>query len=60
MLFDVPVAGPATIETMLETHTTVMALDAGRTLLIDKDEMLRRADDHGLSVVGYLPEGEGK
>jgi DUF1009 family protein len=45
---------------MLETHTTVMALDAGRTLLIDKDEMLRRADDHGLSVVGYSPEGEGK
>jgi DUF1009 family protein len=59
MLFDVPVAGPGTIQTMLETGTTVLALDAGRTLLIDKDEMLSQADKGGLSIVGYAPQGEG-
>ena len=48
-----------TIETMLETGTTAMALDAGRTLLIDKDEMLERANRGGLSIVGYPPQGEG-
>jgi DUF1009 family protein len=55
LLFDVPVAGLATIETMIETSTTVMAVDAGRTLLLDKDEMLRRANDAKISIVGYPP-----
>src|SRR5260221_4907477 len=35
ILFDVPVVGPHTIATMLETGTTALAIDAGRTLLID-------------------------
>jgi UDP-2,3-diacylglucosamine hydrolase len=60
MLFDVPVAGPTTIETMLETRTTVLAVDAGRTLLIDKGEMFERANRGGLSIVGYPPQGEGR
>jgi len=55
LLFDVPVAGVTTIETMIETNTTAMAVDAGRTLLLDKDEMLRRANDAKISVVGYPP-----
>jgi hypothetical protein len=55
LLFDVPVAGLTTIETMLETQTTAMALDAGRTLLLDKEEMLRRADEAGLAIIGYKP-----
>jgi hypothetical protein len=55
LLFDVPVAGPTTIETMIETNTTAMAVDAGRTLLLDKEEMLRRADEHALSIVAYDP-----
>ncbi|HEX4811074.1 MAG TPA: UDP-2,3-diacylglucosamine diphosphatase LpxI [Bryobacteraceae bacterium] len=55
LLFDVPVAGLATIETMIETNTTAMAVDAGRTLLLDREEMLRRADEHALSIVAYDP-----
>jgi DUF1009 family protein len=38
---------------MLETGTTVLAVEAGRTLLLDRDEMLARADDAGLAVAGY-------
>jgi UDP-2,3-diacylglucosamine hydrolase len=60
MLFDVPVAGPTTIETMLETRTTILAVDAGRTLLIDKGELFERANRGGLSIVGYPPQGEGR
>src|SRR6185437_7577926 len=41
LLFDVPVAGRTTIETMIETRTTALAVDAGRTLLLDRDEMLQ-------------------
>jgi DUF1009 family protein len=55
LLFDVPVAGLSTIDTMIETNTTAMAVDAGRTLLLDKDAMLRRANDAKISIVGYPP-----
>jgi len=55
LLFDVPVAGVATVDTMIETHTTALAVDAGRTLLLDKDEMLRRANDAKIAIVGYPP-----
>ena len=56
LLFDVPVAGPATIAVMQETGTTVLAVDAGRTLLLDRDEMLERANNAGIAVIGYEPE----
>ncbi len=56
LLFDVPVAGLNTIDAMKETGTSFLAVDAGRTLLLDKDEMLRQANDAGIAVVGYPPE----
>ncbi len=55
LLFDVPVAGLTTIETMIETNTTALAVDSGRTLLLDKDEMLDRADRAEIAIVGYPP-----
>ncbi len=55
LLFDVPVAGLTTIDTMIETKTTVMAVDAGRTLLLDKEEVLRRANEAQISIIGYPP-----
>ena len=58
LLFDVPVAGPRTIEVMRETGATALAVDAGRTLLLDKDEMLALAGEAGVAVVGYAPEQE--
>lgn len=56
LLFDVPVAGLQTIDVMRETGCTVLAVDAGRTLLLDRDLLLKRADEAGLCVVGYRPE----
>jgi DUF1009 family protein len=53
LLFDVPVAGLTTIETMIETGTTALAVDAYRTLLLDKDEMLERANKAGIVIAGY-------
>ncbi len=55
LLFDVPVAGLTTIETMVETGTTVLAVDAGRTLLLDKEEMLERANAAEIAIIGYPP-----
>ena len=55
LLFDVPVVGLTTIDTMVETKTTAMAVDAGRTLLLDKDEMIKRANEADISIVAYPP-----
>jgi DUF1009 family protein len=52
LLFDVPVAGLTTIDVMKETNTTVLAVDANRTLLLDKEELLERANSAGISIVG--------
>ena len=56
LLFDVPVAGPQTIAVMRETNTTALALDAGRTLLLDRADLLRSADAAGIAVVGFPAE----
>jgi DUF1009 family protein len=56
LLFDVPVAGLDTIAVMRETGTTAMAVDAGRTLLLDRAEMLTLADETGIAVVGQTPD----
>jgi UDP-2,3-diacylglucosamine hydrolase len=53
LLFDVPVVGLTTLDTMIETGTTALAVDSGRTLLLDMNEMLQRADAAGLTIVGY-------
>ncbi|MBM3775743.1 MAG: LpxI family protein [Acidobacteria bacterium] len=57
LLFDVPVAGLDTISVMQETGTTALAVDAGRTLLLDRDQMLARAAEADIAVVGCPPEG---
>ncbi len=51
LLFDVPVVGPRTIQTMKETGTTALAMDAGRTLLLDRQELLAAADQAGITIV---------
>jgi DUF1009 family protein len=52
MRFDVPVAGVATIQVMREAGATVLSVDAGKTLFVDGDAMLRAADAAGIAVVG--------
>ena len=53
LLFDVPVVGIDTITVMRETGTRALALDAGRTLMLDRAEMIQRADANDITIVGY-------
>ncbi len=55
MLFDVPVVGPGTIDTMKETNTTTLAIDAGRTLMIDREEIITQADAAKISIIASPP-----
>ena len=52
LLFDVPVVGLNTIPVMRETGTTVLAVEAGRTLMLDKQRMIEIANEYGIAVVG--------
>jgi hypothetical protein len=50
--FDVPVVGRGTIEAMREAGAAVLAVDAGKTLVIDRPEVLADADAAGIAVWG--------
>jgi DUF1009 family protein len=50
--FDVPVVGTRTLGTMAEVGAAVLAVEAGKTLLFDKAELLAEADRRRIAVVG--------
>ena len=57
LLFDVPVVGLSTVGVMRETGTTVLAVEAGRTLMLDRAAMIEAANAAGLAIVGQVPSG---
>jgi UDP-2,3-diacylglucosamine hydrolase len=52
MRFDVPVVGVPTIETMRTAGATCLCIEAGRTLLFDREAMIAAADAAGIAIVG--------
>jgi len=51
MRFDIPVVGLNTIKNLIKAGGRCLAIEAGKTLFIDKEESLRLADKKGVSVV---------
>ena len=56
MRFDVPVIGPKTIGVMHRANATALAIDAGRTLLFDRDALIRVADEAGIAIQAFATE----
>jgi len=52
MLFDVPVVGYETVLVMRETGATVLAVEAGRTLMLDRERMVEAADSAEIAIWG--------
>ncbi len=52
MRFDVPVVGVSTIDAMNAAAATVLSVDAGKTLMIDGEAIIRAADEAGICIVG--------
>jgi DUF1009 family protein len=50
--FDVPAVGPHTVEVCREAGVAVLALEAGRTLLLERTDLVEAAGAARLSVVG--------
>jgi DUF1009 family protein len=53
MRFDVPVVGLPTIEQMKSARATALALDAGRTLLFDREKLMTQADAAGIAIQAF-------
>ena len=53
MRFDVPVIGVQTIATMRRAKATALGIDAGRTLLLDREGLVRAADEAGIAIQAF-------
>lgn len=53
MRFDVPVVGLPTVESMKQAGATALAIDAARTLLFDRAQLLETADSAGIAIQAF-------
>ena len=55
--FDLPAIGLGTVESLAAAEVPVMAVEAGRTLVLERAALIERADAHGIALVGIEPAG---
>jgi DUF1009 family protein len=56
--FDVPTVGPQTIETMRAAGATVLAIEAGRTIILDESATVALADRYGITITSLVAPPE--
>jgi hypothetical protein len=49
--FDVPVIGLATVQLMARLTASALAIEARKTLMIDREDIIRHADSAGITIV---------
>ena len=49
--FDVPAVGMKTMEIMVEVGASALVIEAGRTLLVEKDKVIALAEAHDITIV---------
>lgn len=55
--FDLPAVGADTVSVMAEAGGSCLVIEAGRTLVFDRAEMVRRAEAAGICVMAWSGEG---
>ena len=55
--FDLPAVGPDTVRTIVEVRGRALAMEAGRTIILDRPEMLALADAAGIAIVAVNGQG---
>lgn len=58
--FDLPATGLKTIKTMSKVGASVLAVEAGQSLIFDRDEMVEMANEAGIVVVGVREDELGE
>ena len=56
MRFDVPTIGPGTLRNLKNSRCVCLAVEAGKTLIVDKPVTLELADELGIAVIGLKAE----
>lgn len=59
MRFDVPTIGPTTLAVLAEGRARALAVEAGKTLVLEREILLAEADRHGIAVVGMTDGSQG-
>ncbi|MCI0469800.1 MAG: UDP-2,3-diacylglucosamine diphosphatase LpxI [Nitrospirae bacterium] len=52
MRLDVPVVGSLTIKTMIDIKARILALEAGKSIIVQREKMINEAEKAGVSIVG--------
>jgi len=52
--YDLPVIGPETVRVLVEARGTALAVEAGRTILIDRDRVIAAAAAGGIAVAAAV------
>jgi hypothetical protein len=55
--FDLPAIGPRTIEVMASVKAAVLAVEAGRTVMLDRELLVNKAEEAGIAVIGIKGDG---
>lgn len=57
--FDMPAVGVETVASMHAAGIRVLAVEAGRAVVFDREEMIALADRHGIAIIGWPEEEKG-
>jgi hypothetical protein len=60
MRFDIPVVGLRTMKSLRKAGATALAVEARRTILLEREALVAEADRMGLAFVAFEPEGDVK
>jgi UDP-2,3-diacylglucosamine hydrolase len=55
MRFDVPTIGTTTVENLHRAGARVLAIEAGKTIVVDQPDVVALADRYGMSIVAVEP-----
>ncbi len=54
--FDLPAIGPQTIASMAQVKAVCLAIEAGKTIILDRETLLQAADRAGISIIAVQNE----
>jgi len=57
MRFDVPAVGIDTLHVMKKAHASALALESGKSIIIEKERFIKEADNLEIAIVGVKSEG---
>ena len=52
MRFDVPTVGLETLKAIKLSGASVLALESGKVLMLEKEDMIKEADKMGICIIG--------